>query len=87
MVVAIHSRVTQSLIKGTETALTGGYGRRITEAYDNGEFGAAAGNLLAGMAYGAMNLATLGEAGAVASCPLSAAGANKGREVSQPKVS
>lgn len=61
------SGVTQNLIKGTETALTGGYGRRMTEAYDNGEFGAAGGNLLAGMAYGAMNLATLGEAGAVAS--------------------
>lgn len=37
----------------------------MTEAYNNGEFGAAGGNLLAGMAYGAMNLATLGEGRAV----------------------
>ncbi|WP_269532643.1 Ig-like domain-containing protein [Chitinimonas sp. BJYL2] len=60
------NEVGQSLLNGTETAITGGYGRRMTEAYKSGEYGAAAGNLFAGVAYGAMNIATLGRAGSVA---------------------
>jgi hypothetical protein len=57
-------QVAKNLILGTETVLTGGYGHKMKESWENGEYGWAAGNLLMGTAYGVMNALSLGQLGA-----------------------
>lgn len=57
--------IATSFLRGTETALTGGYGEKTSQAVVSGEYGNAAAYSVVGALFGAMNVVTLGEAGAI----------------------
>ncbi len=59
------SELLNDLWRGTETVLTGGYGHRVQDAINNGNYAAATGYTLMGTAYGLMNVATLGQGSTV----------------------
>ena len=63
-----------NLWRGTETVLTGGYGHRVQDAINNGNFAAATGYTLMGTAYGLMNVATLGQGSTVSAAQRIASG-------------
>jgi RHS repeat-associated protein len=58
--------VVKAGVDGTRNFLDGGYGEKTSQAIANGEYGNAAAYTVAGALFGAMNIVSFGEAGAIA---------------------
>ena len=61
---ALAAALGSKALQGLDTLVTGGYGQKMNEAIAAGDYAAASLNLAAGVGYGAMNVATLGETAA-----------------------
>lgn len=52
-------------VDGTRNFIDGGYGEKTSQALENGDYASAAGYTVAGAVFGAINVVTFGEAGAI----------------------
>lgn len=64
--VSSANSVVKAGVDGTRNFLDGGYGEKTSQAIANGEYGNAAAYTVAGALFGAMNIVSFGEAGAIA---------------------